>query len=316
MLFLNKIRLNAFIFIFKAFLANISLSAFHLEIAPVPVIGYILNNTRTQGPNGPRKDEIMKHPKPAFRLTSLTLVGAAALLFTGCFTQNEEAESDYSSDSQSAYMSTEVDQMGQVYNQISADGPAAKTSGNGLTITGELVIEPFEYDEGCACFIRHAHYSGIKGFERDRIDSVTLLDSAGETMDTFRKAKVAKIIHKRNVLRSKGSREADIRFDITVVIKNDAGVRKGEWNGTMSGSYNGQEFKSGSIDNVVRVWEDGRFHFPESGAIEVDRPVFHFLVEFLGEGKAKATIRNKVNGKIHILFLDKDYRESDPADAP
>jgi hypothetical protein len=258
----------------------------------------------------------MKHPQSAFRLTSLTLAGAATLLLSGCFTQNEEAKSSYGSDGQSAYVSTEVDQMGQVYDQISTDGPAAKASGNGLTITGELVIEPFKYDEGCACFIRHAHYSGIKGFERDRIDSVTLIDSSGAAMDGFRKAKVAKIIHKRNVLRSKGSREADIRFDVVVILKNDAGVRKGEWNGTMTGSYDGQEFKSGTIDKVVRVWEDGRFRFPESGAIEVDRPVFHFLVEFLGEGKAKVTIRNKANGKIHILFLDKDYRESDPVDAP
>jgi hypothetical protein len=262
----------------------------------------------------------MKHSKafrPAsFSLTSLTLAGAASLLLSGCFTQNEEAKSSYSSDGQSAYVSTEVDQMGQVYDQISADGPAAKTSGSGLTITGELVIEPFKYDEGCACFIRHAHYSGIKGFERDRIDSVTLLDSAGATMDKFQKAKVAKIIHKRNVLRTKGSREADIRFDITVEIKTDAGVRKGEWNGTMTGSYNGQEFKSGTIAKVVRVWADGRFHFPESGSIEVDRPVFHFLVEFLGDFKAKVTITNKVNHKIHILFVDKDYHESDPIDAP
>lgn len=257
----------------------------------------------------------MKHSN-AFSLTSLTLAGAAALLFTGCLTRNEEAKSSYSSDGQSAYVSTEVDQMGQVYDQISGDGPAAKTSASGLTITGELVIEPFKYDEGCACFIRHAHYSGIKGFERDRIDSVTLLDSAGATMDKFQKAKVAKIIHTRNVLRSKGAREADIRFDVTIEIKTDAGVRKGEWNGTMTGSYNGQEFKSGTIAKVVRVWADGRFHFPESGSIEVDRPVFHFLVEFLGEGKAKVTIRNKVNKKIHILFVDKNYHESDPADAP
>lgn len=258
----------------------------------------------------------MKHSKAALNFASLTFAGAAALLFTGCFTQNEEAKSTYNSDGQSAYVSTEVDQMGQIYDQISADGPAAKASGSGFTITGELVIEPFKYDEGCACFIRHAHYSGIRGFERDRIDSVTLLDSAGAAMDRFQKAKVAKIIHKRNVLRSKGSREADIRFDMTVVIKNDAGVRKGEWNGTMTGSFDGQEFKSGTIDKVVRVWSEGRFHFPESGSIEIDRPVLHFLVEFLGDSKAKVTITNKVNHKIHILFVDKDYHESDPTDAP
>ena len=65
---------------------------------------------------------------------------------------------------------------------------------------------------------------------------------------------------------------------------------------------------------MIRVWENGRFGFPESGTIEVDRPVLHFLVEFLGDDKAKVTIKNKVNGKIHILFVDNDYHESDPVE--
>jgi hypothetical protein len=253
---------------------------------------------------------------PLAPLASLALIGGASLLFSGCLMNNQE-KSDYDSDGQSAYMATEVDQMGQVYDQMpSADALLKTSASSGLTITGELVIEPFKFDEGCSCFIRHAVYTGHKGYERDRLDSVTLLDSTGAAMNKFNKAKVAKIIHKRNVTKSKDARQADIRFDITVDIKSDAGVRKGEWNGTMTGSFNGQEFKSGSMTKVIRVWENGRFHFPESGTIELDRPVLHFLAEFLGDGKAKFTITNKVNHKIHILFVDKNYRETDPVEAP
>ncbi|MDB5047070.1 MAG: hypothetical protein JWO30_141 [Fibrobacteres bacterium] len=264
--------------------------------------------------------DTMKHYKLTLSLQTLALAGAASLLLTGCLT-NKENDS-FASDGQSAYMASEVDQMGQVYDQISPDAAAKTSAFGGFTITGEKVIEPFKYDSSCTCFIRHATYSNIEGFERDRLDSVTLLDSTGATMNVFNKAVVSKIIHKRNVVKTKGSREADIRFDITVDIKTDAGVRKGEWNGTMTGSYNNQEFKSGTITKVVRVWEDGRFHFPESGTVEIDRPVFHFLVEFLGDSAgsrsltAKVTITNKVNNKIHILWVDKDYNETEPVEAP
>jgi hypothetical protein len=253
-------------------------------------------------------------------LRSLALAGACAFTltaFTGCMT-NEEKKSDYSSDGQAAYMTSETDQMGQVYGQISG-GAAEKTSALDIVITGELVVEPFAYKTDCGCFVRQASYSGMQGYERDRLDSVRLFDTAGAPMDKFRPAQVGKIIHSRNVTKSKNGKQADIRFDITIVIKNESGVpgiRKGVWNGTMTGSYNGQEFKNGAMTNVVRKWENGRFHFPEAGTIELSRPVFDFLAEFLGDGKAKITIKNKVNKKVHVIWVDANYKESDPADAP
>jgi hypothetical protein len=243
---------------------------------------------------------------------TLALAGAAALLLSACVTQNEEATQ--ASDGASAYTASEVDQMGQVYDQMGGEGVAAKTTAMGLTITGELVVVPFAYHEDCTCFVRHATFSGIRGYERERVDSVILLDSANAPMTAFKKAQVAKIIHKRNVTKSKGAKEADIRFDITVDIKTDAGVRKGVWNGSMTGSFNGQDFKSGSLVNVVRIWENGRFHFPESGIINLDRPVFTMKAEFLGDGKMKVTLTNKVSHKIHLLWVDKDYNETEPVE--
>jgi hypothetical protein len=246
---------------------------------------------------------------PALR--SLALAGAAALAFTGCLTANESASATESdSDGQAAYMTSEVDQMGQVYGQIG--DAAAKTSalGAGITITGELVIDPFKYHDSCQCFVRHAVYTGMKGYERDRLDSVKLYDSTGAIMTKWRPAQIAKIVHSRNVKKSGSGREADIRFDIVVEIKNDGGTKKGTWNGTMTGSYAGSEFKSGTMTNVVRTWDNGHFGFPESGTIEIDRPVFHFLAEFLGDGKAKVTIKNKLTGKIRILYVDANYNET------
>ena len=244
---------------------------------------------------------------PALR--SLALAGAAALAFTGCITSTDNTATAADNDGQAAYMTSEVDQMGQVYGQI-GDG-LAKTSAFGVTITGELVIDPFKYHDSCQCFVRHAVYTGMKGFERDRLDSVKLYDSAGAIMSKWRPAQIAKIVHSRNVKKSGNGRDADIRFDIVVEIKDDAGVKKGTWNGTMTGSYDGSPFKSGTMTDVVRTWDSGHFGFPESGNIEIDRPVLHLLAEFLGDSKAKVTITNKVTGKIRILYVDANYKETD-----
>lgn len=244
---------------------------------------------------------------PALR--SLALAGAAALSLTGCLNSPDDASASAAdNDGQAAYVTSEVDQMGQVYGQIG--DAAAKTGAFGITITGELVIEPFKYHDSCQCFVRHAVYTGMKGYERDRLDSVKLYDSAGATLDKWRPAQIAKIVHSRNVKKSGNGKEADIRFDITVDIKSDAGTRKGAWNGTMTGSYAGSEFKSGTMTDVVRAWDNGHFGFPESGTIEIDRPVLHFLAEFLGDAKAKVTIKNKLTGKIRIVYVDADYHEA------
>ena len=244
-------------------------------------------------------------------LRFLALVGAASFALTGCITKGENDKSDFASDGQGAFLVTEMDQMGQTLDELPA-GALAKTSASPLTIEGELVIDPFAYKAECQCFVRKAHFTGQKGYERDRLDSVSFLDSAGAPMDTWKPANVAKVIYRRNVERSKDAKEVLVRIDIVVDVKTENGVKVGVWNGTMNGTFNGQEFKGGTITNVVRPFIDGRFRFPESGSIELTRPAFHFLVEFLGDGKSKVTIKNRLNNRIHILWVDKTYKESDP----
>jgi hypothetical protein len=249
----------------------------------------------------------MKYLPLTLSVRSTLVVGVASLLLTGCLTKNEEPS--YNSDGQSAYMTSELDQMGQIYD--GGAGAATKTSSGGLTLTGELIIKPYAFTEACMCFVREAKLTTVEGYERMRIDSVVLLDSTGAKLVTFEPARIAKMIHSRNVTKTKGGNEADIRFDMTVDIKTDGGLKVGVWNGVMTGSYNGQALKGGTLTNVTRPWENGRFRFPTSGQIDLDRPVFHFQADFLGDGKAKFTITNKVNHKIHILFVDKEYKESE-----
>lgn len=254
----------------------------------------------------------MKPSRPRSNFKTLALAGIAAFSLTGCLTREEAGNEDgFASDGQAAFLVSEIDQMGQALGDL-APGALAKTSG--FTIEGELVIQPFAFKEDCACFVRRAKYTGRKGYERERLDSITLLDSADATMDAFEPSRIAKVLHRRNVEHSRGANEVSVRFDITVDIRSGGDGKTGVWNGAMTGSFNGQEFKSGSLSNVARPFRDGRFRFPESGAIELTRPVFHYLVEFQGDGKAKVTIRNRRNGRIHILWVDKDYQETPAAE--
>jgi len=257
----------------------------------------------------------MRIPKPLLGIKTLAFLGLAGLAFTGCVTQDaqDEEAADYASDGQGAFLVSELDQMGQSLGQIPG-GALGKVAGDsGIVIRGELVIAPFAYREDCQCFVRRARFTGHEGYERTRLDSVTFLDSAGEPMDAFRPARVAKVIYSRDVEREKGAREIQVRIDVTVDIKTEGGAKVGVWNGTMTGAFNGQEFKSATIANVVRPFADGRFGFPESGLIELTRPVYHYKVVFLGDSQAKVTIRNRRNGRIHVLWVDAEYNETQPA---
>jgi len=240
------------------------------------------------------------------------LTALSTLLITGCITKPEK--SSYNSDGQSAFMASELDQMGQVYSS-SASG-AAKTSASETVITTELVIDSLAYHDACMCFVRHAKFTTSEGYERDRVDSVTFLDSAGNTLTKINHDLIRKINHVRNVVRTKGGNEIDVHLVFSVEIKTDNGAKVGVWNGVMTGSYNDQAFKSGTITNVQRPWENGRFRFPTSGTIEIDRPVYHFMIDFLGNGHAKVTINNKRNNKVHTLDVDVNAHESEPVDQP
>ena len=113
---------------------------------------------------------------------------------------------------------------------------------------------------------------------------------------------IDRIVHTRDVVHTKGAKEANVHIEIVLDMMSNAGVKTGVWNG--------------SIINLVRVWENGRFYFPEAGTINLERPVFKFLAEFPGDGKAKFKVVNKRTEKIHIISVDKDYKETESVETP
>ncbi len=238
-------------------------------------------------------------------LASLVL-GAQSLI--GCMNATE-SEDTAELDGQSAFISSEVDQMGQSLGDLpdAALGKSAAVAAD--TITGELILSRYAFHEECQCLVRKAEYSGSRGFERTRIDSVTLLDSAGAALSLWDRKKIAKIIHKRHVTRNKGSHDIDVQFNTEATFKLDNGVLVGVWNGTMTGTFDGDEFKSGTVTNITREYKNGRFGFPVAGSVTVTRPLRIYSIEFLGSGDAKATITHRRTGKVTVITVDRNYQE-------
>lgn len=234
------------------------------------------------------------------------LLGAQSLV--GCMNATESTDAT-ELDGQSAFISSEVDQMGQSLGGL-PDAALGKSGAIAAdTITGELIIERYAFHDDCQCLVRTAEYSGSRGFERTRVDSVTLLDSAGGVLHFWERSKIAKIIHKRHVTRNKGSHDIDVHFNTEATFKLDNGVLVGVWNGTMTGTFDGEEFKSGTVSNVTREYKNGRFGFPIAGSVTVTRPLRIYSIEFLGSGDAKATITHRRTGKVTVITVDRNYQE-------
>lgn len=237
---------------------------------------------------------------------ALILTGSALLLLTGCSGYDDGVYYTYG---EPYYYASDYYYMGTIYDPYHY---YFKRSAEPLP--GEDVQEPLAFHEDCACFVRRATYTGIPGYGRERIDTVSLIDSAGGTITTSTQtAKAAVIRHKRRVKSLEGSREADILFDLTADVSTDTdSVTTSVWNGTITGSFNGMEIREGSVDSVTRVWADSSFGYPIAGSISVGTDLSDLVIRYHGDSTATATITNHNNGNSYELKLDEQFRESEP----
>jgi hypothetical protein len=153
------------------------------------------------------------------RIWLFTGMATLATLFMGCETIAESENQMDADDGQSAFITNEVDQMGQSLSGLS-DGSLAK-AGSSLadTITGEKIVERFGFVEACECFVRKASYTNSNGYERVRMDSVTLLDSSGAILSKWDRSLIAKLVHKRHITRNKGSHDIDVHINTEATFK-------------------------------------------------------------------------------------------------
>lgn len=246
---------------------------------------------------------------------------AAAVLLAGCSGYDDDAA--YYTYGEPYYYTSDYYYMGSVYDPYyyyykrSAAAPD--------TLPGETLLEPLTYHPECTCYVRRATYTGEVGYARDRTDTVYFFDSAGAAITgDMTTAKAFTVRHKRHVVSSVGDRDADIVFDVTgnilrdsvpmidTVTMTDTSMISSIWNGTISGTFNGQAIQNGIIDSVVRPWKDTAFSYPESGRISLEGEQADLLIEFQPDSTADVTINSHRNGEVYNLTVDSDFRESAP----
>ena len=232
------------------------------------------------------------------------VVAMTCFALTGCMSSTS-VSGDYQSDGASSFMNQETINMGQMFT---AQGSAKETADTD-TVTGEIVIHRLHYNDTCKCFVRDAQFTFTnasgKTFTRERQDSIWLTDSLGNYMTTFHPFQAVTIKHDRHVVKVNGAVDIEVQNNATLTWIFDNGVRTGaEWSGTITGTFNGAEFKNGSFKKVKRPFIFlgsfvVGFGFPSDGVIHMERGDFSLDITFKGAGMAEVIVIGK--GKIHHI---------------
>ena len=229
--------------------------------------------------------------------------------FTGCMTKNE---SDPTTDGGNVVVTQEANNMGVILNESDSVGAAKVSAASADTIidlvTKEKIIVKRHYDPACYCFIRSSLFMNTKGFERQRVDSIWL-DSSGLYLSLFRPGHADSTTHVRHVTRINANtgKEVDITFKTTLVRRLSGDTIVFQWSGTLTGRFNGTEFRSSSF-SITRTFSPVTGFGEPEGTLDIHRGNFEIVILF-ADGKATCTTKNK-GVFIRITYIGRDDKES------
>ena len=235
------------------------------------------------------------------RLAPLSALFYTVCVLSACMVDKEAAKD--ATEGEANMLSQEVDDMGNT-SKASMANALLKGSADSIGIE----VEPAQYNSACECFIRTKTITTSGGYSRVRIDSLTFLDAASKSLRLPNPARVKSVHHVRAITQSKSGREAQVRVVTDLVITGGTDT-VGTWNGTITGSFAGETYKSGTIKDVVRTLDGKVWRFPQSGTITVDRPAATIVVTFSGGTSATAVRTNKLTGKSITVSIDKTYKQ-------
>jgi hypothetical protein len=245
--------------------------------------------------------------KYAPRFTRTMIAGstiAVIALFSGCLIGPRDAISDEFA----RIASQEVSNMSANSSTMIREGGAAKNAPvYGDTIYYDWNIVPYTYDAGCGGYIRTATFTCSDGYERIRVDTVIFRDENGAALQNPTLLNVSTVSHVRNVKRTTGGNELDVRIVMNSTISRSPEITHVK-NGTISGTYNGETIATGSVTAVTRAFENGRWQFPRSGQIMVDFPRRSYEANFLGDGDAELIITNEATDKTRVIRIHVEQR--------
>jgi hypothetical protein len=243
----------------------------------------------------------------AARTVILSAIAGAAALFSGC----QMSPSNQVSDEFARVSSQEVSNMSANSSTMIGAGAMNKelaTGAAGDTIYYDWQLHPYSWDATIQAYVRSATFSNLSdGYDRERNDTLTFKDASGNHLQHPTFATVKTIDHIRDVTRTKGGNELNIRVVMSSAITLSPDTTHVK-NGAITGTYNGERVGTGTITSVTRQYANHRWQFPRSGSIAADFPRRSYDVEFLGGGDAKLTVTNKLTDKTSVLTIHVDER--------
>lgn len=244
----------------------------------------------------------MKQYLTNLRFVILTLIAGMGCVFSGC-TRNDNISDEFARISAQEVSNMDANSS----TMINAPTLAKRAAVAADTVYYDWTVYPYTWDSTIGGYIRTATITASDGYDRLRVDTLIFKDAAGTGLRHPTFATCDSIYHVRNVKRTKGGNELDIRVEMhsSINLTPDTTHVK---NGTISGTYDGEQAATGTITAVTRVYSGGYWHFPESGTISVDFPRRTYVVDFLGSGSAKLTITNRSTGKTTIVTYQVDQK--------
>jgi len=239
-----------------------------------------------------------------------TLISALIISMAGIFSGCILGLHNSISDEFARIASEEVANMGQNSSGMltSVVGALSKKEiCDAETVYYDWQIHPYSWDANVGGYIRTATITGSDGYERVRVDTVIFKDQAGVSLQYSTLATCKTIDHKRNVRHSKGGSELNITIVMNSQISTSPDTTHVK-NGTIIGTYDGEQIGTGTITNVTRKYKNNRWQFPESGTVLAEFPRRSYSVEYLGDGNAKLTVTNKTTNRTNIITIKVDER--------
>jgi hypothetical protein len=233
------------------------------------------------------------------------VVSSAAFLLPGCILGPREADN---SQAAAQFASNEVANMGvDAANAMGGVGLTKEAAAEAETTYVNWQLHPYAWDATSQSFVRSATFSTSNGYQRTRIDTMTFADAAGLSLQHPTLATVKTIHHVRHVTHVRGGDEVNVVFDMNSVVNKGADTTLVK-NGTMKGTYAGEEMASGTVTDVTRMRTNGKWQFPSSGTVSATFPKFTYELVYLGGGAARATLTNTVKDKVTITDIQVDER--------
>ena len=245
----------------------------------------------------------------ALRVVSVSAIAGITAFSGGC-ARSEDISDEFSRISSQEVSNMDANSSGMITQGGTAKLEAAATD----TVTYDLTIHPFAWDTvaGDTFAVRTATLTCSDGYERVRVDTLTFYDHNGNTMRHPTLATVDSIHHVRHVTRDKGGNELNITVNMhsTVsAITGQAGNYTHVKNGTITGTFNGEQAATGTITNVTRNYISGHWQlFPQSGSITADFPHRTYEIDFLGAGEVKLTITDLSTDKTKVETIIVDQQ--------